>query len=1177
MKKILAIVTAITLVLTAVCGVFGLASAAETSYTAPTTFELYDFFADAEACRAAGTAISSDSPWSYQAKPENGEWSSWVTGTSVDGSWYYWLNGNKGWGNYPGFAYYYPADQSGRYWMTYISPMNSANSNEWRIDSAYAFTAPVNGIYTFGQCNQDKVISWDAANYFAQADAGEALDFGVRITKNGETIWNGDDTAEKRDGFAVFGTKTAASTMVAVPTINSIALHKGDVLRVEITLFDGISASPWTARVNGTPAVTLTQLTAPDPVAGDVFELYDYFEDVEASRLAGTAVSSDSAWTFQAKDKANGQDWTGNWLDRFSHGTDEYTYAWSSAREWGMYPGVMYNYPTDQSGRYYFTQISPTKSGWGAGWEVDTAYAFTAPVAGTYTLGKANQDKVNYFDLANWFSQHDTHEALDFGVRITVNGNKIIWNGDSTAMKRDGFAVFGTKTATTNRLEVPTVSGIELNAGDVLRVEFTAFDGAMDSYSQRINGTVAVTLNTVKTVTTAPTAPVSYELYDFYEDIDAARLNSTAYVSDAAWSIQGKRPGSDWEAWGNSTIRDSGYTYFRDSAKEWGNFPGVTFYKPDDYAGGRLWIGNIAPTNSANDASWEIDMAYAFTAPHDGYYTLGKANQDMVLSFADANSFFQYNKDEKINFGVRITKNGTTTLWNGDANAEKQDGFAVFGTNGAAVQSIDVPTVSDIALQAGDVVRVEFTSFTPISGNPWAQRIQGLVGMTYTAPMTTTVADATSATLAEAVGADKVVRLGAGKAMKDWNFTATNKSVSFSVFEADVNEELQVSMGCFVLRLFGANSYLYRGYNGEETYRNYDLPAPVDGKYDITMKQQAINAGSDMVGMRVTVTVNGVTFTEEYDMTENYTGFGVHNSGSKTIYFAADATEEFDPYMGSSITLSSQIDANFYVDETDETQLGTMAFTVNGNPVEAVRSFNDKAGKYFYSCPVNSLEMAEEIVATYMLDGKEYVKKSSVKQYLDTIIANADAAYSDEAVMLAKKTSNYGFYAQNYLAGLHSDVVIGEDGYAAMSAYEDADINVEAAKAALGDGKATVANADDNTVLYGRSLYLESKTALNFYVRVKDGSGIVGNVTCDGKDVTVTEKGNNVYLITVADIDAEDYATKYTVTVNGVSFTSSVLDYCAANLAKNASGNAANTMAALYEYYTAAVAYAASK
>ncbi len=1175
MKKILAIVTAITLVLTAVCGVFGLTSAAETSYTAPTTFELYDFFADAEACRAAGTAISSDSPWSFQAKPENGEWSNWVTRAGADGSWFYWNNANKQWGDfYPGFAYYYPADQSGRYWMTYISPMNSANSNEWRIDSAYAFTAPVNGIYTFGQCNQDKVISWDAANYFSQLNLDEKLDFGVRITKNGETIWNGDDTAEKRDGFAVFGTKTAASTMVAVPTINNIALHKGDVLRVEITLFDGISTSPWAARVNGTPAVTLTQLTAPDPVAGDVFELYDFFDDAEACRAAGTAISSDSPWSYQAKPE-NGT-WS-SWVTGAA--ADGSWYYWLNGNKgWGNYPGFAYHYPADQSGRYWMTYISPMNRANLDGWRIDSAYAFTAPLNGVYTFGQCNQDKVISWGDANNFAQADAGEALDFGVRITVNGNKIIWNGDATAEKRDGFAVFGTKTAVNSQIAIPTIDGIELNKGDVLRVEFTLFDGISTSpWTARVKGTPAVTLSSVKTDATAPVAPASYELYDFYEDIDAARLNGTAYVSDSAWSIQAKCPGADWTAWGNSTIRADGYTYFRNSAKEWGNFPGVTFYKPDDYAGGRLWIGNIAPTNSAMDASWKIDMAYTFTAPHDGYYTLGKANQDMIWAANDTNYFFQWNKDEKINFGVRITKNGTTTLWNGDANAEKQDGFAVFGTNGAAVQSIEVPTVSDIALQAGDVVRVEFTSFTPISGNPWAQRIQGLVGMTYTAPMTKTVSNATAVTFAQAIGNDKVVRVGANKVVANNDFNAANKSVSLVISKATA-DPVEVSLGGYVLRLAGVNSYLYRSYNGVEDFRYYELPTANNGVYNVTVAQQAIgDTQGNVYGVQFTATVNGMTITEKYDINALYNGLSVKNLGSAAILVGTEAASEFDPYMGSSITLSSQIDANFYVDETDETQLGTMAFTVNGNPVEAVRSFNDKAGKYFYSCPVNSLEMAEEIVATYTLDGKEYVKKSSVKQYLDTIIANADAAYSDEAVMLAKKTSNYGFYAQNYLAGLHSDVVIGEDGYAAMSAYEDADINVEAAKAALGDGKATVANADDNTVLYGRSLYLESKTALNFYVRVKDGSGIVGNVTCDGKDVTVTEKDNNVYLITVADIKAEDYATKYTVTVNGVSFTSSVLDYCAANLAKNASGNAANTMAALYEYYTAAVAYAASK
>ena len=1176
MKKVLAIVTALALVLTAVCGIFGVVSAAdETTVTAPTTYELYDFFADAEASRLAGTAITSDSPWSFQAKPENGEWSSWVTRASVGESWSYWANANKEWGtNYPGFAYFFPADQSARYMMTYITPMNKADDSSMRVDSAYVFTAPTNGIYTFGQANQDKVLSWDGANYFKQESLDEQVDFGVRITKNGETIWNGDANAQKRDGFAVFGTKTATTNKLAVPTIENIVLDKGDVLRVEFTLFDGLTFAPWAARIGGTPAVTLVTLRAPDPEAGHVFELYDYFDDVEACRVAGTSIVSDSAWSYQAK-PANGE-WN-SWVTGASVG-DSWSYWLNGNKAWGSYPGYAYFYPADQTGRFWITYITPMNKADDSSMRVDSAYVFTAPVSGVYKFGNCNQDKVISWDGANNFEQVNLDERADFGVRITLNDNRIIWNGDANAMKRDGYAVFGSKTAASSRLAIPTIDGITLEKGDVLRVEFTMFDAMSTSpWAARIGGTPAITLTSVNKKVQAPAAPVAFELYDFYEDIDAARLNGTAYVSDAAWSIQAKLPGADWAPWGNATIRDSGYTYFRDSVKEWGQFPGVTFYKPDDYTSGRLWLANIAPTNSANDASWKIDMAYTFTAPYDGYYTLGKANQDMVLSFADANSFFQYNKDEKINFGVRVTKNGTTTLWNGDANAEKQDGFAVFGTNGAAAQSIDVPTVSNIALQAGDVVRVEFTSFTPIGGNPWAQRIQGLVGMTYTAPMTKTVSDATAVTFAQAIGNDKVVRVGANKVVANNDFDAANKSVSLVISKVTA-DPVEVSLGNYVLRLAGANSYLYRSYNGVEDFRYYELPAANNGVYNVTVAQQAIgDTQGNVYGVQFTATVNGMTITEKYDINALYNGLSVKNLGSAAVLVGTEAASDFDPFMGSSVTITSQIDANFYLDETDESQLGAMTFTLGGEEVEAVRSFNEKAGKYFYACPVNSLQMAEEIVATYTLDGKEYVKKSSVKQYLDTIVANADGAYSAEAVMLAKKISNYGFYAQTYLAGLHNDVVIGEGGYVAMNAYEDADINIDAVKAAIGDGKATTENADDNTVLYGRSLYLESKTALNFYVRVKDGTGINGEVTCADKAVEVSSMGNNVFLITIADIEAEDYAKKFTVTVNGVSFTSSVLDYCAANIQKNGSGDAVNTMAALYEYYTAANAYAASK
>ena len=205
----------------------------------PIQYELYDYFEDVETARAGGTAVVSDSPWSVQAKLPGGDWTSPGSTYDTDGDYVYVHGIKNGWGNYPGYAYNYPADRSERYYQNYITPTNSSGDAAWHIDMAYTFTAPESGYYRVGQCIQDKSTDFTRTNYFRQlgTDGSFPLELGVRITVNGETIWNGDVTAEKRDGFAVFGAKTAQNSRIAVPTLENLNLKFGDVVRVEFTNF----------------------------------------------------------------------------------------------------------------------------------------------------------------------------------------------------------------------------------------------------------------------------------------------------------------------------------------------------------------------------------------------------------------------------------------------------------------------------------------------------------------------------------------------------------------------------------------------------------------------------------------------------------------------------------------------------------------------------------------------------------------------------------------------------------------------------------------------------------------------------------------------------------------------------------------------------------------------------
>lgn len=630
---------------------------------------------------------------------------------------------------------------------------------------------------------------------------------------------------------------------------------------------------------------TLADTTSADSSLPITYELYDFFEDADASLKAGTAINSDSPWKFQAKPQ--GGTWT-DWINTGSKGNDMYTYWWNSDKAWGSYPGIGYYVPDDRSGRYYQNYITPTNSANSTEWKIDAAYVFTAPSSGSYTFTKGNQDKSASWDLCNNFRQY-SGQKLDFGVRITVNG-KLVWNGDSTAEKREGFAVFGTNKAVVNQIPIPFIEGIVMNEGDILRVEFTAFDGANDApWDLRLTGTVAMKF--VSRSTKPTVFPVEYELYDYYADIESARKNQTSVETTSPWSVQTKQLNSHWEDCAVYFDHANSYTYVYNPSKAWGSYPGFAYHYPPDYTSGRLYLGNITPTNSIGDASFRINTAYTFTVPYDGIYTLRPCNQDLAYAWADTNYFKQLSLDAALNFGVRITKNDQV-IWNGDSTAEKQDGFAVFGTGGAVAESIPVPTLSALNLKFGDVIRVEFTNFTP-TDVAWAQRILGLVGMTYEGPAVAKEVEKVSWKDTGVLNDyNASTTLAANGKLSNNNFNATNKSLSLTLMDVKASEPVEVTMGGYVLRIAGDSSYIYKHYNGADDFRYIILPVANDGKYDVTVSLQGLynyiagteEASDNLLGARFTATVNGTTFAEDFGVLDAVSSaVGVSNLSTAPI------------------------------------------------------------------------------------------------------------------------------------------------------------------------------------------------------------------------------------------------------------------------------------------------------
>lgn len=360
------------------------------------------------------------------------------------------------------------------------------------------------------------------------------------------------------------------------------------------------------------------------------------------------------------------------------------------------------------------------------------------------------------------------------------------------------------------------------------------------------------------------------------------------------------------------------------------------------------------------------------------------------------------------------------------------------------------------------------------------------------------------------------------------------------------------------------------------------------------------------------------TFADKYTFNENYhwhiatcehtdlvSGFGAHTfgdgvaDGNKTVYtcsvcgyrkyvYNTAGGNEGEiigsaTYTGISLTLDSDIYINFYMQLTDEAlKNGKMVFTIGKRTVEGVTAkLNESNGRYYFACPLNVLEMAETVTATFTFGSTTYTQEYSVKQYVQAILGGDYAPAMQE---LARKIANYGYYAQLYLESIHNNVTIGDDGYAEMLSNFASQLNIT--EALTLEDKFTATANTANLTFDGRTVYFDSATALNFYVITKDGNA--PTATCDkGKTVEIKKYSGNTYIVSVKDITATELADTYTVTVSHggdtMTLKGSVLDYCAGvmNAHRNKTADkdvkAVNAMAAFYEYYKAACDYANRK
>lgn len=382
-------------------------------------------------------------------------------------------------------------------------------------------------------------------------------------------------------------------------------------------------------------------------------------------------------------------------------------------------------------------------------------------------------------------------------------------------------------------------------------------------------------------------ADTEYELYDYFLDVYDAHKAGSSNDSDSPWGVELRHNESDWGVTDNRTDINAysfnsgdGYMYAYTGNDCWGNYPGYSF-NTNYSAEGRLYLNCITPTNSGyGDPAtngWRINAAYVFTAPQSGAYTLRPGDQSMVYSYADCNYFHQWGNDKNIDFGVRITLNGIT-VWPSEGDvSELRDGFGVFGTDTAVNTELAVPTLSGLILDAGDKLRVEFTSFTPITDSPWAQRVCGTVGMTYEGAYSLDEASVRSWKPSElylngttAIGSS--VTLSADTVTNGSAVYGGNSGISFAMTAPNgFGDGVYLNLAQFGVKLMGENSCIYQ--NGLPSSFPISFPISSSSRYDISFILQNIKVDGSVAGTAVTLQINGHSFTAFFpEITSSFAG-----------------------------------------------------------------------------------------------------------------------------------------------------------------------------------------------------------------------------------------------------------------------------------------------------------------
>ena len=293
-------------------------------------------------------------------------------------------------------------------------------------------------------------------------------------------------------------------------------------------------------------------------------------------------------------------------------------------------------------------------------------------------------------------------------------------------------------------------------------------------------------------------------------------------------------------------------------------------------------------------------------------------------------------------------------------------------------------------------------------------------------------------------------------------------------------------------------------------------------------------------------------------------------------------------FASHSLVLTDAVGVNFFMNlgalSAEEKAASYMTFDVDGVTKTAAfdSTFTGNGGTYGFTCYVNSVQMAEAITPTFHYGSKTVVGADyAVKDYIDYVVANS-GSFTAETVTLVKAIGDYGHYAQEYF-GPKNSWTAGVD-YTALAKYRAADYGTDdytaKASALSAAGKAIDASGVTGGTGNGQFRYnlnFDSRTSL--IIQIFYDSAITVNTDYTGtiaRDVAphdynlylaympISQFGNDISVTGVVD------GTDYTIGVSGLSYVYGVLN------SGSTSAQLKSVVSALYDYYTAAIAYQAT-